>query len=48
MLRIIKSKQRDDSSKIYIVTHRQEIDDLDFNNAYMVNKAQGFSVLSKI
>ena len=48
MLRIIKGKQRDDSSKIYIVTHRQEIDDMEFNNAYMVNKSQGFSVLSKI
>lgn len=48
MIRIIKNKQRKENNKVFIITHRNEIDDLEFTNGYMVTKKNGYSQINKI
>lgn len=47
ILKIIKSKQTEDKSKIFIITHRAEISDMEADNVYNVTKKDGFSTLKK-
>jgi Fe-S cluster assembly ATPase SufC len=43
LLKIIRSKQREDDSKIFLITHRSEINDLDIDNSYTIKKIDGYS-----
>jgi DNA repair exonuclease SbcCD ATPase subunit len=45
ILGIIKRRQKDDDSKVYLITHRSEISDIDADRTYMVEKKEGFSYL---
>lgn len=47
ILRIIKTKQDEDKSKVFIITHRTEISDVDVDNTYIINKKDGFSIVEK-
>jgi DNA repair exonuclease SbcCD ATPase subunit len=40
---IIKSKQHEDQSKMFIISHRDEIDDFSVDNTYYINKTDGYS-----
>lgn len=40
---IIQSKQREDDSKVFIISHRQEVDELDIDNVYFITKKDGYS-----
>jgi len=43
LLKIIRSKQREDNSKVFLITHRSEITNLEIDTVYMVNKINGYS-----
>lgn len=45
ILGIIKRRQKDDDSKVYLITHRSEISDIDADRTYLVEKRDGFSYL---
>lgn len=45
LLDIIKNKQLKESLKIFLITHRQEISDLEVDKTYLAKKEKGFSVL---
>lgn len=47
ILRIIQTKQKQDKSKTFIITHRTEINELDVDNVYVVSKNNGFSTIEK-
>lgn len=48
ILRIVKTKQYEDKSKVFIITHRTEIADIEADNIYLVSKNKnGFSVIEK-
>jgi DNA repair exonuclease SbcCD ATPase subunit len=40
---IIKAKQAQDNLKVFMITHRQEISDIEFDNIYEVERISGFS-----
>jgi len=40
---IIRSKQHEDQSKMFIISHRDEIDDFSVDNTYYVSKMDGYS-----
>jgi DNA repair exonuclease SbcCD ATPase subunit len=46
ILDIVKVRQKEDNNKVFIITHRQEVNDLDVDNIYNVNKSDGFSYVS--
>ncbi len=48
ILRIIKTRQMEENNKIFIITHRQEVSDVDFDHVYNVSKSNGFSVINQI
>ena len=43
LLKIIKVMQVRDNSKVYLITHRQEVSDIDVDRIYTVEKRKGFS-----
>ncbi len=45
LLDIIRNKQSKENLKIYLITHRQEISDLEVDKTYLAKKEKGFSVL---
>ena len=46
LFKIIKTRQRDDESKIFIISHRSELEDVDeIDNIYHVEKRNGYSQL---
>jgi DNA repair exonuclease SbcCD ATPase subunit len=47
MIDIIKAKQSKDDMKIYIISHRDELKNIDFSNVYNVENVNGFSKLSE-
>jgi DNA repair exonuclease SbcCD ATPase subunit len=48
ILKIIKTKQHEDKSKTFIITHRSEISDMDVDNTYIISKnSNGFSIIEK-
>jgi DNA repair exonuclease SbcCD ATPase subunit len=48
ILNIIKARQKEDDSKIFLVTHRTEISNIEVDNVYMVEKREGFSHIRKM
>ncbi len=49
ILKIIKTKQYEDKSKTFIITHRTEISDMDVDNTYIVSKNNnGFSIIERV
>lgn len=48
ILDIIKRRQMDDNSKVYLITHRKEISDVDSDRIYYVEKKDGYSFLNMI
>jgi DNA repair exonuclease SbcCD ATPase subunit len=48
VLSIIKNKQIEDNSKIFIVSHRNEISDIDVDNAYLLEKINGYSEFKRL
>lgn len=48
VLNIIKTKQQEDKSKVFIITHRTEISDMEVNNTYEITKENGFSLIHKL
>lgn len=48
ILGIVKLKQEEDNSKAFIISHRKEVSELDFDNIYLVEKKNGFSNLIKM
>ena len=40
---IIQVKQREDNSRVFIISHRQEVDELEIDNVYFVTKSDGYS-----
>lgn len=47
ILKIIQTKQKEDRSKTFIITHRTEITDMDADSVYVVSKNNGFSTIEK-
>jgi energy-coupling factor transporter ATP-binding protein EcfA2 len=47
IMRIIKAKQIEDHSKIFLVTHREEVDLVNADNVYFVEKRDGFSTITR-
>lgn len=47
MIDIIKAKQVKDDMKIYIISHRNELKDIEFSNCYNVEKTNEFSKLQE-
>jgi DNA repair exonuclease SbcCD ATPase subunit len=47
IMRIIKAKQIEDKSKIFLVTHREEVEIINADNIYFVEKRDGFSTITK-
>jgi len=45
LLTIIRNKQSEDDSKVFIVSHREEISEIEFDYNYIIEKQNGFSVL---
>lgn len=43
ILNIVRVRQHEDSNKVFIITHRQEVNDLDVDNIYKVKRIEGFS-----
>lgn len=48
MFNIISKKQREDKLKLFIVSHRKEINEVDVDNIYKVEMTNGFSEIKKI
>lgn len=47
MMDIVRKKQKEDNSKIFIVSHRAEMNSFEFDNIYKVEKEKGFSYIRK-
>ncbi len=45
LINILKFKQREDNLKTFIISHRNEINDLDIDNIYQVIKKNGYSTV---
>jgi DNA repair exonuclease SbcCD ATPase subunit len=45
---IIKAKQVEDKSKVFIISHRQEITDVEADNVYLIEKSNGYSTVTKL
>jgi DNA repair exonuclease SbcCD ATPase subunit len=48
IIQILKIKQQEDGNKLFLVSHRKEVNDVDVDNLYMVEKRDGFSYINKI
>lgn len=48
ILKITQTKQHEDKSKVFIITHRTEITDVDVDNTYLISKNNGFSVIERM
>jgi len=48
MMKIIKTLQREIDGKVFLITHRSEISDIDIDNLYVVEKSGGFSHVRKV
>jgi ABC-type multidrug transport system ATPase subunit len=48
IMKIIRNKQKDENLKVFIISHRKEINDIDdIDNLYMAEKKDGYSILKK-
>ena len=43
LMKIVKWKQQEDSLKIFLISHRKEVSDIDVDRTYLVEKVSGFS-----
>ena len=43
LMEIIKSKQSDENLKLFLISHRPEIEEIDFDNVYFVEKNNSYS-----
>ena len=48
LLNIIRKKQKEDGSKVFIVSHRKEINEIQFDNVYKIEFENGYSHLRKV
>jgi len=48
MMRIISTLQKSINGKVFLITHRSEISDVDIDNVYVVEKNNGFSHVRKV
>jgi DNA repair exonuclease SbcCD ATPase subunit len=48
LMSIIKTKQREDDLKVYIISHREEIGEFGIDNTYKVTKHNGFSNMTEV
>lgn len=48
IMHIIKKKQKEDNTKIFIVSHRKEINEVDFDKIYKVTMENGFSKIKNV
>ncbi len=48
MMEIVKAKQREDNLKVFIVSHREEMDGYGVDRVYKVSKENGFSTIGEI
>ncbi|HRR49769.1 MAG TPA: hypothetical protein P5293_07455 [Bacteroidales bacterium] len=48
VMQILKIKQQEDGSKIFLVSHRKEVNDVDIDALYLVEKKNGFSYIAKV
>ena len=46
LLKIIRAKQKEDDSKVFLITHRSEVSDLDVETSYTIKKIEGYSQVS--
>jgi len=46
LMRIVKWKQQEDSLKIFLISHRKEVADIDVDRTYLVEKISGFSTIT--
>lgn len=47
LMEIVKYKQETDNIKIFIISHKKEINEINFGNVYKVFKKNGFSYLDQ-
>jgi len=45
IFQILKNKQMEDKGKVFIVSHRREVNDIDIDHCYIVEKKDGFSYI---
>jgi hypothetical protein len=47
---LIKKKQEEDNLKVYLITHRKEVESsgIEFERSYTILKEEGFSYLKSI
>lgn len=45
VFQILKMKQAEDQNKVFIVSHRKEVNDIDIDRTYIVEKKDGFSYI---
>ena len=48
MMSIIKHKQQVDDLKVYIVSHRKEINEIESDRIYQITKSKGFSTINEV
>jgi len=48
LVKIIRRRQLEDESKMYVISHRKEISEIEFDNTYLVEKNNGFSTFKKL
>lgn len=46
IMEIIKVKQQETDSCVYIITHKDEVKEFDFDNTIMINKKNGYSIIN--
>jgi DNA repair exonuclease SbcCD ATPase subunit len=46
VMQILKIKQQEDGSKMFLVSHRKEVNDVDIDRIYIAEKKDGFSYIS--
>ena len=48
LLDIIRARQKDDNAKVFLITHRSEIADLESDHVYCIEKREGYSYLKTL
>ncbi len=48
ILNVIKRRQTDDNSKVFLITHRKEVNEIDADRIYFVEKKDGYSYLNTV
>jgi len=48
LLEMVSSKQKEDNSKVYIISHREEVGDLEAVNTILLEKQGGYSKIKYV